>query len=80
MPETNNKKLNDLENRLSNLWGQLSENSLNKQVIIYLNQICELIKTSDTKTANQIHMKMSNIDWENNKVWTVAIKRLISGR
>ncbi|KAH7647951.1 hypothetical protein FG379_001013 [Cryptosporidium bovis] len=71
------RKKMDAQKKFDELFEKLRSGNISDSVSSKLVNLCKSIQTGDFSTANKIHIDLSSTEWENNKNWLMALKRII---
>ncbi|OII71658.1 uncharacterized protein cubi_01272 [Cryptosporidium ubiquitum] len=71
------RKKMDAQKRFDELFEKLRVGNVSETVSSKVVNLCQALQTGDYSTANKIHIDLSSTEWENNKNWLMAFKRII---
>lgn len=71
------RKKMDAQKRFDELFEKLRVGNISETVSAKVVNLCQALQTGDHLTANKIHIDLSSTEWENNKNWLMAFKRII---
>lgn len=71
------RKKIDAQKRFDELFEKLRVGNISETVSSKVVSLCQALQTGDYLTANKIHIDLSSTEWENNKNWLMAFKRII---
>ncbi|KAJ1605123.1 WD repeat protein [Cryptosporidium canis] len=71
------RKKMDAQKRFDELFEKLRVGNISESVSSKVVSLCQALQTGDHLTANKIHIELSSTEWENNKNWLMAFKRII---
>ncbi|EAK87692.1 WD repeat protein [Cryptosporidium parvum Iowa II] len=71
------RKKMDAQKRFDELFENLRVGNISETVSSKVVNLCQALQTGDYLTANKIHIDLSSTEWENNKNWLMAFKRII---
>ncbi|KAH8741812.1 hypothetical protein FG386_001386 [Cryptosporidium ryanae] len=71
------RKKIDAQKKFDELFEKLRSGSISDSVSSKVVTLCKSLQTGDFLTAGKIHVDLSSTEWENNKNWLMALKRII---
>ena len=76
----NPKILKDVECKLQEFFNKLKSQEINDLTLSTVNEMTEALETGDFATANKHYLELCSKNWEENKNWLTAMKRIIQGK
>jgi protein transport protein SEC31 len=74
------KQRDDLTKRLEDLYGRLANGMVKKTVADKVIMIVQLVEAQDNASASKNVQELATMDWDVNKNWVQAVKRLVPQR
>ncbi|KAF7456194.1 putative protein transport protein SEC31 [Cryptosporidium felis] len=71
------RKKMDAQKRFDELFEKLRVGNVSETVSSKVVKLCQALQTGDALTANKIHVDLSSTEWDSNKNWLMAFKRIM---
>jgi protein transport protein SEC31 len=76
----NAKIIKDVESKLQEFFNKLKSQEINEVTLSQVRSLTEAFESGDFNTTNKEYLELCSRNWEENKNWLTAMKRIIQGK